>query len=294
MEKMRITNHNNRVKGNKHNDRNLTEKEKKEAKNIDFSRTKNNKYFVIQDDKFKNLSMSEFETFEEFEKDFYKKNFSSYCEKWNEKQKNKDRLKTPESLRTNIRTQLDEEILQIGDKDFHPSEKEFIEITKNYISWHKKTFPNCKIVDFAVHLDEATPHAHIRKCWLSNDEKTGELYPCQKYSLEQMGIKPPKENAPISKFNNAKQTYTKMCREQTISICKNYNLDIEKNPKEENKGKTTLEKEVYILKKQLDKLKTKYEELGEFSQNYKDIADEVKNDIKDTENILNINNNDIR
>ena len=36
----------------------------------------------------------------------------------------------------------------------------------------------------------------------------------QAESLRQMGIQPPDPNKPIGKYNNAKQTYSKMCREK--------------------------------------------------------------------------------
>ena len=47
-----------------------------------------------------------------------------------------------------------------------------------------------------------------------------------------MGVERPDTNKPQTRYNNAKITYTRKCREHLIELCRGYGIDIELQPKE--------------------------------------------------------------
>ena len=66
---------------------------------------------------------------------------------------------------------------------------------------------HCKILDMAMHLDEDTPHVHIRRVWIVQD-KEGLERVNQTEALKEMDILRPDPSKPETRFNNAKITVT--------------------------------------------------------------------------------------
>ena len=124
-EKMRITMHNGRTRANgevfsaKHNDRNYNTQN---ATNINPEPEHKNQYFIV------NAITGEIDnspsiTFEEHEKRTYQILFSDALEAQNKrylKKGNYDRIKTTEDLRLSARTAVEETILQLGRREYHP------------------------------------------------------------------------------------------------------------------------------------------------------------------------------
>lgn len=57
-----------------------------------------------------------------------------------------------------------------------------------------------------LHVDEATPHVHVRRVWFVEDEKTGHEIIGKNKALEELGIAPPRPDKSIGRYNNAKMT----------------------------------------------------------------------------------------
>ena len=75
------------------------------------------------------------------------------------------------------------------------------------------------IIDWALHLDEATPHIHERHvCDCEN--RYGELCPQQEKALEELGIPLPNPEKPKGRNNNRKQTFDAVCRTILFDIAK--------------------------------------------------------------------------
>lgn len=85
------------------------------------------------------------------------------------------------------------------------------------------------------------PHVHLRRAWPYLDEGTGLTTTDQTKALLKAGILPPDPNKKITKKNNPKITFDKICREKWISIAaRSHGLEIEDTPKpREESGKNS-------------------------------------------------------
>lgn len=238
-ELMRVTTHNARSGKNgafspKHNDRNF---DLENASNIDKARTSENWYWHRYYDQNKSLD------FDTVEKIFYTQTFSKALEARNERyreQRHPERMQTIDEYRSNPRSCPEETILQIGNLKQAADPKLLREICIEYVNWEQKTFPNIKLLTLALHLDEqGAPHFHERKAWIGHD-KDGNPIIGQDKALREMGIKPPDPSKKLSKFNNPKITYTRICREKFMEICRSHGLELEEKPKEATKSGLTL------------------------------------------------------
>ena len=136
--------------------------EKRERDNIDKERSKNNITLV-------NIPI----------KDFYEQEFSEAVKNYNEKQKRPSRKignyleKVQEDKQLN---EFYEIVIQIGDmhdtncKDNPLNE---IELLKKYVSDFQERYPNLKVFNAVIHLDEETPHLHLNYVPITENCKTG-------------------------------------------------------------------------------------------------------------------------
>lgn len=88
--------------------------------------------------------------------------------------------------------------------------------------------------------EQGAPHIHERRAWVYTD-KDGNFAISQNKSLEQMGVELPNPDRPRGRFNNRKQTFSRMCREHLLQICKEHGLEIEAIPQEKSLSGRTLE-----------------------------------------------------
>ena len=212
-----------RVFSARHNDRNFNVTK---AKHIDAAREKSNEYFWLDG-----------KNFLESEKIFYKKNFAATIAKKNERAlvaRHPERIITVDDYRDNPRTCPEETILQIGGKDNHAAADVLLDIVNEFVDWHLRTFPQVKILDVAIHTDETTPHAHLRRVWTATDED-GDLYVSERACLRQMGIERPDLSRKESKHNNAKITYTQRCRTAWEEIVKSHGFKLDEGRIEKSK-----------------------------------------------------------
>lgn len=233
---MRATIHNGRTSRlgaftPKHNDRNFNIKN---AEHIDPERVRNNRYW--------NWTGKEI-TFEAAEQIFYEKYIRKHLDAQNTRykaQRHAERAKTMDEYRRSPQTCPEEVILQIGKLgDTIPADM-MARIIQEQINWEQQQFPGVKVLDVALHMDEqGAPHIHERRAWVYTD-KDGNLAISQNKSLEQMGVELPNPNKPRSRFNNRKMSFSRMCREHLLQICRKHGLEIEEIPQEKSKSGRTL------------------------------------------------------
>lgn len=259
-EKMRATMHNGRA-GKKgvyratHNDRNF---DTSEAEHIKGDRSKKNWTWQRYQKTNPNL------TFDAAEKKFYEDNIGKSLKAQNDRHKragNLGRIKTIDEYRTSKQTCPEETILQIGKKGDTIPAQLLHKIAMEQINWEIKTFPNVRILDAAIHVDEdGAPHMHKRQVWTAKG-KDG-LTVSQNNALKEMGIERPDTSKKENRWNNAKMTYTEQCRQHFLDTCKKYGLDIEVEPKEASEsGLSLLEYQRRQEQKKLEQLKAESEQL---------------------------------
>lgn len=112
-------------------------------------------------------------------KEIYKELFSDEVDKYNSKQKRKDRKIDDYYLKVKNDGSLDlqrEFIVQIGDRDTletYDVEHLLVEKLTEYHDWFKQEFPDLKIYNSVIHLDEATPHLHLNVVPVADGYKQG-------------------------------------------------------------------------------------------------------------------------
>ena len=217
----------------RHNDRNFNISH---AEHIDPERVKLNRYW--------NWTGNPETTFEDAEAAFYEKHIRKHLDAQNARykaQRHAERAKTMDEYRKSPQTCPEEAILQIGKRgDTIPADM-MARIIQEQINWEQQQFPGVKVLDVALHMDEqGAPHIHERRAWIYTD-KNGNLAISQNKSLEQMGVELPNPNKPRSRFNNRKMTFSRMCREHLLQICREHGLEIEEIPQEKSRSGRTLE-----------------------------------------------------
>lgn len=235
---MRATIHNGRTGkdgayNTKHNDRQF---DIRNAEHIDPERVKNNRYW--------NWTGNPKMSFEDAEAAFYEKHIRKHLDAQNARyktQRHAERAKTMDEYRRSPQTCPEEVILMIGKaKDTIPADM-MARIIQEQINWEQKQFPGVRVLDVAVHMDEqGAPHIHERRAWVYTD-KDGNLAISQNKSLEQMGVELPNPDRPRGRFNNRKQTFSRMCREHLLQICREHGLEIEEIPQEKSRSGRTLD-----------------------------------------------------
>lgn len=231
VKQMRATTHNGRAsrKGAylaKHNDRRF---DLDKAEHIDQDRTAKNIYWHCMMPEHPEMD------FEQVEQAFYTHTFKDGLQAKNAMYKqhgNDKNIQTIEEYRRNPRSCPEEQIFMLGNKDFYIPVKTLEQICKEQLAWEEKEFPQVKVLDYAAHADEqGAPHVHIRRAWIGHD-KAGNAVIGQNKALKEMGVERPDTNKPQTRYNNAKITYTRKCREHLIELCRGYGIDIELQPKE--------------------------------------------------------------
>lgn len=235
---MRVTVHNGRTNVNgqaysvRHNDRRF-----EPDAHIDQTRTHENIYIHRYSRQHPEWS------FEDVERVFYERTFTTMLDARNERyeaQRHPERVQTMNEYRHNKKTCPEEILLYVGKKGDTINKRQLLNICADYVAWINRTFKNVQFLDAALHMDEAgAPHMHVRYVWTAKD-RYGMQQVSQSSALKEMGIERPDRNRAVSRYNNAKITFTKACREQFISICKCYGIEVETDPREPGRSGMTL------------------------------------------------------
>ena len=287
----RVTRHNGRSGKNgvynpKHNDRSFN---LSNAEHID---PRNANYNILWDcyHGFTNLEMrNNVELavhFEEVERLFYLEHYDDYClaqHERNRKNGHPERNRETDDLRLDKRTCPEESIIQIGNMDNQIPAELFFKIALEYFKEFNERFGEyVHIIDWALHVDESTPHIHERHVF-DCENQYGEIMPQQEKALEKLNIDLPFPNKAPGKHNNRKMKFDSICRCLLIDVAKNFGVEIAEEPI--YGGREYLEKQDYIRQKlnaditeQNIKLKKKESELEEITLKISDVekfADDV-------------------
>ena len=287
---MRATRHNGRsgkhgVYNPKHNDRKF---DIANSDHIDAEREKQNIYWdcyrgYVQNPSDRTLRewgpVEPEASFHDIEKMYYEDNYSGYIQGQNArnvKNRHPDRNRTTEDLLNNKMTCPEETIFQIGKEGEHISGEQLFDIADTFMRRFEGMFgDHVHILDFALHMDETTPHIHERHVFDCKN-KYGEICPQQEKALEELGIPLPDPDKPRGRNNNRKMTFDLICRNLLFDICRQYGLEIEEVP--EYGGKKYLEKQEFIIQAQKEKIARQEQRIKEQEEKIMDnetLIDEV-------------------
>ena len=251
---MKLTRHNGRsgkhgTYNPRHNDRRF---DVENSEHIDAERARQNIYW----DCYRGFTTHEFRenpeqpdfSFEEIERMYYYEHYSDHMEAQNarnEKTRHTERNRTVEDLLKNNKTCPEESIYQIGTlEESVPPETLFRIVNEFYEEFERRFGSHIHILDWALHLDEGTPHIHERHVF-DCQNRYGELCPQQEKALEELGIPLPNQDKPKGRHNNRKQTFDAVCRTILFDITKRHGLHLDQEPS--YGGREYLEKQGYTI-----------------------------------------------
>ena len=251
---MKVSQHSGRKGNGKHNDRSflsgLSPEEKRElAPHIDPDKSGQNYIWHRYSKQDPNMLL------QDVDRKFYEERYSAAQERINERnraQGHPERCKTIEDLVRGKQTQPEEMIIQIGDRDDHADNAKFkkavVEYCNEMLKWSREHGGHMQLLSVAIHCDETTPHAHIRRCWDYQDPD-GLPRLGQNKALEASGVELPDPEKPVGRYNNRKIKFDAEMRGKWQEIAKKYGYEIDTEP---IKGKKHLEKSEYIAQQKKD------------------------------------------
>ena len=213
------------------------------------------------------------------ERRFYETHYTAFVEGQNErnaKNRHTERNRSIPDLLSSRKTCPEETIYQLGTLDEHASAEDLLNIVTEFIEEFKAKFGNhVHVLDWALHLDESTPHIHERHVF-DCENKYGEVAPQQEKALEALGFDLPDPAKSLSRRNNRKITFDAACREMLFEIAKRHGLELEEEAEYGNRK--YLEKQDFILAKQKEQLAAQQSKLDELTLKVNDmetLIDEV-------------------
>lgn len=284
---MKLTRHNGRAGKNgaynpKHNDRRF---DVENSEHIDPQRLRKNIYWDCYQG-FSGEAVGEGKqkySFEDVEKIYYFEHYADHVQaqnERNEKARHTERNRTVEDLLKNNKTCPEESIYQIGTVEESVSGDVLAKIVVDFFEEMEQKFgEHFHILDWALHVDEGTPHIHERHVF-DCENRYGELCPQQEKALEKLGIPLPCPDKAKGKNNNRKQTFDKECRELLFEVCQRNGMYLDKVPS--YGGRDYLEKQDYILEKQKMKLSEASRQIADSEQ----IIAQKEQQIEEREQVL--------
>ena len=147
--------------------------------------------------------------------------------------------------------------------------EDLLNIVTEFINEFKAKFgEHVHVLDWALHLDESTPHIHERHVF-DCENKYGEVAPQQEKALEALGFELPDPDKPLSRRNNRKITFDAACRKMLFEIAKRHGLELEEEAEYGNRK--YLEKQDFILAKQKEQLAAQQDRLDELTLKVSDM-----------------------
>ena len=246
-----------------HNDRRF---DPEHSEHIDNERVRQNIYwdcyqgYTTMADRGKEDNFS----FNQIEMAYYVDHYSDYVinqNKRHEKARHPDRCKGVEDVLKNKKTCPEESIYQLGTIDEHASVETLVLVFDEFKKEFDERFgSNVHIIDWSLHMDEATPHIHERHVFDATN-RYGEIEPKQEAALEELGFELPNPEKKRSKTNNRKVVFYSACRTMFLDICKRHGLEIDEEPS--YGGRQYLEKQDYIRMKQKEEIAVQQEMLNQ-------------------------------
>ena len=280
---MKLTRHNGRVGKNgvynpKHNDRRF---DIENSEHIDTERAKQNIYWDcytgFSSAKIREHNKENDYSFEKIEQLYYFEHYADHIQaqnERNEKTRHTERNRTVTDLLTNNKTCPEESIYQIGTVDESVSGEMLAKIATEFFNEMEEKFgTHVHILDWALHLDEGTPHIHERHVFDCKNNY-GELCPQQEKALEELGVPLPNPDKKKGRNNNRKQTFDAECRKMLFRICEKHNLHLQTEPTYGGRG--YLEKQDFIIEKQKEKISVQKDILSENEQTIEEQAKKIQ------------------
>ena len=186
-----------------------------------------------------------------------------------EKSRHAERIRNVRQIMEDSRTCPEETIYQLGTKDGYEDPAVFVKVAAELFEVIQEKYgSHMQILDWALHMDEATPHIHERHVFFA-DDGYGMNFPKQEKACEAMGFHPPKPDKKKNKTNNCKVSYDEEIRCLYIEIAEKYGVIIEKDPLT---GKKHLEKKrFHYSQTRKRKSRTKKNKLEELTLKLNDI-----------------------
>ena len=176
---------------------------------------------------------------------------------------------TIEDLLAGKKTCPEGTIYQFGTLDEHASVEDLVLVVTEFMSeFHERFGTHVHLLDWALHLDESTPHIHERHVF-DCENKYGEVAPQQEKALEALGFNLPDPDKPLSRRNNRKITFDAACRKMLFEIAKRHGLELEEEAEYGNRK--YLEKQDFILAKQKEQLAAQQNKLDELTLKVSDM-----------------------
>ena len=195
---------------------------------------------------------------------FYESRYSNFVESQNERNakiRHTERNRSIPDLLSSRKTCPEETIYQLGTLDEHASAEDLLNIVTEFIEEFKAKFgDHVHVLDWALHLDESTPHIHERHVF-DCENKYGEVAPQQEKALETLGFELPDPDKPLNRRNNRKIAFDAACRKMLFEIAKRHGLELEEEAEYGNRK--YLEKQDFILAKQKEQLAVQQNRLDE-------------------------------
>ena len=211
-------------------------------------------------------------TFSDVERQFYESRYSNFVESQNERNakiRHTERNRSIPDLLSSRKTCPEETIYQLGTKDDHASGEVLLAVVTEFIEEFKARFgDHVHVLDWALHLDESTPHIHERHVF-DCENKYGEVAPQQEKALEALGFELPDPGKPLSRRNNRKIAFDAACRKMLFEIAKRHGLELEEEAEYGNRK--YLEKQDFILAKQKEQLAAQQSKLNELTLKVSDM-----------------------
>ena len=150
------------------------------------------------------------------------------------KQGHRERCKTLEQLEHGKQTRPMEFIFQLGDMHNHPTGEELKTAFEQYLTnlqqYCRKNGIKCHLISAALHLDEATPHIHVKMTFSAAMQRGGQL-PRQEECFRQSKLELPNPAQKESRYNNRLMTFTEHCRAMEHEVFRGLGYEIETTPR---------------------------------------------------------------
>ena len=233
---MRASRHNGRKGKNgvydvKHNDREFNVEN---SEHIDAERAKQNVYWdCYQGYSFGESNREERMSFTQVESDFYYDHYWEHVQEQNrrnEEARHAERNRSVEDLLKNSKTCPEESLLQLGNIDRSVPASVLAKVVAEFFEEFERRYgSHVHILDWALHLDEGTPHVHERHVFDAKN-RYGELCPQQEKALEELGFELPDPTKKKGKYNNRKMSFDAECRRLFLEIAQRNGVQVECEP----------------------------------------------------------------
>ena len=233
------------------------------------------------------------DSFFEIERRYYAEHYQHYCDGQHERNRrsgHSKRDRTTDELHADKRTAPEENYIQLGNMDEHESPEVLLAFIKDYFAeLEEKYGDHVHVIDWALHVDEKTPHIHVRQVF-DCENQYGEIAPQQNKALKLMGFERPDLSEKESKLNNPKMTFDANVRELMMDLAERHGVDVirepvagghdhmEKNDYIQMRQKQRIEEQVATIKTQIEKISENKDELLDLKMKISDaekLIDEV-------------------